>query len=160
MPPFQPMRLVLALTALVATIGSATAAEHGPYPLGPVAGAEATVREMISRDLSTVLTTKDKQDDDRRFLSPDLFASFTAKARDFDADPYTGVQDDDGLRIEDLSSTSVSPDRAVVDVRFSSPYEKTPRRISYDMRRAGSTWRVHDVTYHADGRSMRQILKR
>ena len=156
------MRPAVFFAAVLACAASPVLADQrsGPFPLGPNGEAESTVREMLSRDLSTVLTVKEKEGDDRRFLTPDLFALFMADARDFDADPYTGVQDSGGWKLEDLSSIAVAPDRAIVSVQFSSTYEKAPIKIAYDMRRAGPTWRVYDITYYVDGRSMRQVLKK
>ncbi len=145
--------------ALVSSPGWATKRSE-PFPLGPDGEAESTVREMLSRDLSTVLTVKEKENDDKRFLSPDLLALFMADARDFDADPYTGVQDTGGFKLDELSSISVAPDRAIVSVQFSSSYDKTLTKIAYDVRKTGPIWRIYDITYYVDGRSMRQTLKR
>ncbi len=156
------MRRAVLLTAVLALAASPgwAAQRGGPFPLGPNGEAESTVREMLSRDLSAVLTVKEKEGDDRRFLTPDLLALLTAGARDFDADPYTGVQDTGGWKLKELSSIAVAPDRAIVSVQFSSTYEEGPIKIAYDMRKAGPAWRVYDVTYYVDGRSMRQVLKK
>ena len=124
--------------------------------------AEATVREILARALSSVLNAKDKAGDDRRFMTPDLYALFRRGARAFDGDPYTGSQEPESFVLQSLSSTNAK-DPARIDVTATFAVTGLPDlkpRITYRMHRSDAGWRIDDIQYLADGQSMRRLLKR
>lgn len=125
-------------------------------PNGP---AESTVREIVARDLSTILTDTDKKNDDRRFMSPDLYRLYTKKRQSFDSDPYTGTQDSSDYTIAKVTSASKSATGVVVTVEFA--VEGAPEshpRLAYDMVLSQGRWLVQDIAYGGDQESFHQIL--
>lgn len=90
-----------------------------------VQSAVSAVGEILSRDLSTVLTVVEKEGDDKRFLTSDLYTIFMKNARDFDADLYTGTQDTTGFQVKSVEGSKRSPSEitvtALFDVIGSSP---------------------------------------
>lgn len=153
------MRRIPLILGLVLASWSAQAA-GGPAP--DPAQAEATVREILARVLSPVLTARDKAGDERRFLTPDLYAAFRKSAQAFDADPYTGSQETESYALQSLSRTPAKdPARVDVTATFAvSGFPDSKPRITYRMLRTGKGWRIDDIRYHDDGQSMRGLLGR
>ena len=139
--------------------GSITGPAHAAAP-SPRDQAEAAVREIITRDLSTSVKVEDKKNDDRRFMAPDLYRLYTAKGKDFDADPYTGTQDGSDYSIAKLRSDVKSNGAIDVTVEFAvaSLPNSHPREV-YKMVLLRDRWLVQDIVYVGDVKSLRDILK-
>ena len=153
------MRRIPLILGLVLASWSAHAAA-GPAP--DPGQAEATVREVLARVLSPVLKATDKAGDDRRFLTPDLYAAFQKGAQAFDADPYTGSQEPESFSLRSLSRTTAKdPARIDVTATFAvTGFPDSKPRITYRMRHTGMGWRIDDIRYHDDEQSMRGLLRR
>lgn len=139
-------------------MGVQSAEIAGPTIHAAAQTAESFIREVLSRDFSTVLTVKEKEGDDRRFLAPDLYALFMKNAREFDADPYTGSQEPGYFQPERFSTEQISPSSALVTVTMKHADAESVSHISYILRAHRGSWRIFDIIYN-DGRSMRSILK-
>lgn len=124
------------------------------------ADAKSTMREILARDLSPILTARETENDDDRFLTPDLLALFTKGARAFDADPYTGSQEATDFELKDLIAQANDPDHVVVTAHFDIKSDaKDHPEIAYSLVRSGGQWRVTDIDYLTQGGpSMRKFL--
>lgn len=123
--------------------------------------AEATVREAISRDVSTTLTAEDKQGDLKRFLTSSLLKSFNKGARDFNGDPFTGSQEPEYFVIRSLSSIQQAPSRVDVTVHFgNSTVPDLQPVIRYEMTAVGDRWQMDNIVYVTDKQNLRHILNR
>lgn len=127
-----------------------------------VQSAVSAVREILSRDLSNVLTVVEKEGDDKRFLTLDLYTLFMKNARDFDADPYTGTQDTTGFQVKSVDGSKRSPSEITVTALFDVVDSSPPihPQIAYDMKLVAGRWKIADIKYISDGGiSMINILK-
>lgn len=127
-----------------------------------VQSAVSAVREILSRDLSTVLTVVEKEGDDKRFLTSDLYTIFMKNARDFNADLYTGTQDTSGFQVKSVEGSKRSPSEITVTALFDVVDSSPPvhPQIAYDMKLVAGRWKIGDIRYMSDGgRSITNILK-
>ena len=141
-----------------ANAASGSAPAPAPARTIDAEGPATAVREILSRDLSTVLNSQDKEGDDRKFMTSDLYQRFQKGARDFDSDPYSGTQDNTGFKVDDVTSVPLDASHAVVTVAFSIEHEVTRRKLAYHMIADGRRWLVDDIDYLNDKTSMRGIL--
>jgi len=123
---------------------------------------EAFIRNVLARDLSTVLNANDKVNDDKTFISADMVALLSRYGREFDVDVYTGTQDNSGFAVDKIVTNSASQFEAVVSASFSTGLEASPRwTLSYYLKRSNDTsgsWKIVDVKYH-DGEMLSTLLK-
>jgi hypothetical protein len=139
------------------------------YELG---SPEIIVNNVIQRDISTQISIQEKKFDEKIYFTPQFFNIendyFAKHGQEFDADPLTGTQESDVLKVKKIETDFIAETKAMVKVYFLLDWMTGDDITCYYtmVKNEISGWLIDDIAYVDVGtppqrttKSLRQIAE-